>query len=128
MSRFTTVQIEGVEYSLFFSVLAMEKIYDKFGNMQGMMSEIQDETNPARQFSKILDVLTFENIAALKLMELDGEKGPAIDKERLLASMNPFEIDASAYWLKALECINEGNERTVEVEEKNAEAAPEETL
>lgn len=128
MSRFITVQIEGEEFPLFFSVLAMEKIYDEFGNMQGMMSAIQEEKNPARQFSKILDVLTFENMAALKLMELDGEKGPAINKGRLLASMNPFEIDASAYWLKALECINEGQEQTVETESKNAEAAPEGNL
>ena len=128
MSRFITVQIEGVEYSLFFSVLAMEKIYDEFGNMQGMMSAIQEEKNPARQFSKILDVLTYENIAALELMKLDGETGPAIDKKRLLASMNPFEVDASAYWLKALEVINVGQERSVEVESKNAEATPEETL
>lgn len=128
MSRYTTVQMEGVEYSLFFSVLAMEKIYDEFENMQGMMSSIQDEKNPARQLSKILDVLTFENYAALELMKLDGEKGPAIDKKKLLAMMNPFEVDATAYWLKALECINAGQERSVEVESKNAEATPEETL
>lgn len=128
MGRFLTVQFEGEEFPLYFSILAMEKIYDQFGNMQGMMSSIQEEKNPARQFSKILDVLTFENIAASEVMKLDGEKAPLIDKKKLLATLNPFSVEATAYWLKALEVINEGQERTVETESKNAEATQEETL
>lgn len=130
MSRLITVQIEGAEYPLFFSVLTMEKIYDKFGNMQGMMDSVMNETNPAKQFSKILDILTFENYAACKYLERQGEKGKVLDKDELLETMSPFELDATEYWSKALECINAGQGRTVETETdlKNAEAAPEETL
>lgn len=130
MSRMFTVQFEGVEYPLFFSILAMEKIYDKFGGMEQMMTEVVSETNPARQFAKVLDILTFENIAAVRYLESKGQNGALLDKDALLASLNPFEVNAVEYWTKALECINGGQERTVETETdlKNAEAAPEETL
>lgn len=127
MSRLFTVQFEGEEFPLYFSVLAMEKVYDAFGNMQGMMEAVTSEKNPARQFSKILDVLSFENYAAVKFMESKGEKGKLFNKDALLAEMSPFEINATEYWMKALECINGGQERSVETETKNAEAAPEET-
>lgn len=124
MGRFITVQIEGEEFPLYFSVLAMEKIYDEFGNMQGMMTAVMEEKNPARQFSKILDVLKFENYAAIKLLESEGETGKTFDKETLLAKMNPFKVNAAEYWARALECINEGQEQEVETEPdlKNAEA------
>lgn len=128
MSRMFTVQFEGEEFPLFFSVLAMEKIYDEFGDMQGMMESVMSETNPARQFAKVLDILSFENYAAVKLLESKGETGKLFDKEALLASLNPFNVNAAEYWMKALECINGGQERTVETDVKNAEAAPEENL
>lgn len=128
MSRMFTVQFEGEEFPLFFSVLAMEKIYDEFGDMQGMMESVTSETNPARQFAKVLDILSFENHAAVKLLEHKGEQGKLFDKEALLVSLNPFEVSTAEYWAKALECINGGMERTVETDVKNLEAAPEKDL
>lgn len=131
MSRLTTVRIEGKEFPLFFSVLAMEKIYDKFGSMQGMMDEVLGaEDNPARQLSKVLDVLSFENYAGVKYLEHKGEKGERLDKESLLITMSPFEVSVSDLWMKALECINAGQEREVETEAnlKNGEATQEGTL
>lgn len=128
MSRLFSVRFEGEEFPLFFSILAMEKIYDKFGDMAGMMESVTTETNPARQFAKILDILSFENYAAVKLLESKGETGKLFDKEALLASLNPFELNATEYWMKALECINGGQEHSVETDVKNAEAAPEENL
>lgn len=124
MGRLITVQIEGEDFPLFFSILAMEKIYDKFGSMQGMMDSITTEENHARQFSKVLDVLCIENYAGVKYLERKGEKGNLIDKDLLLETLNPFEVNTAEFWSKALECINAGQNREVETETnlKNADS------
>lgn len=130
MSRFITVQLEGVEYPLYFSMLALEEIYDKFGGMSEMVDTVEGETNPAKQYRLILEILKIENQAAASCSRFKGEECAEFNPEELLSITVPSQSDARGLWLKALACITAGQERTVETENdlKNAEAALEETL
>lgn len=130
MSRLTTVRIEGIDYPLYFSVLAMERIYDKFGGLAEMNETVLGEENPARQFGMILDVLCAENYAGVELLKSEGKEGNLLDKKKVMVTVNPFDVTNAELWLKALECINKGQEREVETEEslKNVKATQEETL
>lgn len=124
MNRIVTLPINGKDYPLLFSILAMEDIYDRYCSLEDMMKTVFDSPNIAKQTREVLAVAEILNKAACAYLSGENKKGEHLDVNSILTAANPYDLLKMNLWNIVLEAINKGSEQTVEVagDSKNAEA------
>lgn len=124
MNRIVTLTIDGVEYPLLFSILAMEDIYDAYGSLEDMMNKVFDSPNVAKQLKDVFCIIGILNKAAIAYLHAKHQEGNVFDANEMIATVNPYDAVKMDLWGVALDAINKGNYQTVEVasNSKNAEA------
>jgi len=115
--KISYINLLGKDYPLCFSLSATEKLTEEFGSLENMQSAMGE--NSVKAITKILDVLLE---AGQKYCSVAGIECPPPLPCRAADVIDLSDPEAVTAIFRAMKA---GNDREVEVAEKNAVATPE---